>query len=66
VPQPQHDPFSQKDYFRLLAFFANSDYGKPDLYRRHRFSEARLDLATPEQELARRQLQADMTVSSRN
>ena len=27
MPQPQaDDPFSQKDYFRLLAFFANTDY----------------------------------------
>ncbi len=56
----KYDPFSQKDYFRLLAFFANSDYESRTSTDGTRFSEARLDLATPEQELERKQFQADI------
>ena len=56
----KYDPFSQKDYFRLLAFFANSDYESRTFGDGTRYSEARLDLATPEQELARKRVQADI------
>ena len=56
----KYDPFSQKDYFRLLAFFANSDYDTRTFNDGTRFFEARLDLATPEQEWARQQIQADI------
>ena len=31
----KYDPFSQKDYFRLLAFFANTDYETRGVRRRH-------------------------------
>jgi mono/diheme cytochrome c family protein len=56
----KYDPFSQKDYFRLLAFFANPDYESRTSGDGTRFSEARLDLATPAQEKTRRQMQADI------
>ena len=56
----KYDPFSQKDYFRLLAFFANSDYDTRTFGDGTRFFEARLDLATPEQEQTRQQVQADI------
>ena len=45
----KYDPFSQKDYFRLLAFFANPAYETQRPGDGTRYSEARLDLATPEQ-----------------
>ena len=56
----KYDPFSQKDYFRLLAFFANSDYESRTFGDGTRYFEARLDLATPEQEAARKQAQAEI------
>ena len=43
----KYDPFSQKDYFRLLAFFANSDYESRTFGDGTRYFEGRLDLATP-------------------
>ena len=49
----KYDPFSQKDYFRLLAFFANTDYESRTFGDGTRYFEARLDLATPEQEQER-------------
>jgi hypothetical protein len=56
----KYDPFSQKDYFRLLAFFANSDYESRSFGDGTRYFESRLDLATPEQEQARTRVQADI------
>jgi hypothetical protein len=54
----KYDPFSQKDYFRLLAFFANSDFDSRSFGDGTRYFEPTLDLATPEQEKARKELQA--------
>jgi hypothetical protein len=56
----KYDPFPQKDYYRLLAFFANSDYETRTASDGTRFAEAKLDLATPQQEQARARLQADI------
>jgi hypothetical protein len=56
----KYDPFTQKDYFRLLAFFANTDYETRVSGDGTRFFEGRLDLATPEQAQARQQLQAEV------
>jgi hypothetical protein len=56
----KYDPFSQKDYFRLLAFFANTDYESRTFGDGTRYFEGRLDLATPEQEAARKQAQAEI------
>jgi hypothetical protein len=54
----KYDPFSQKDYFRFLAFFANSDFESRTFGDGTRYFEPTLDLATPEQEKARKALQA--------
>ncbi len=56
----KYDPFSQKDYFRLLAFFANTDYESRTAGDGTRYSEARLDLATPAQEALRKDAQAEI------
>ncbi len=56
----KYDPFSQKDYFRMLAFFANTDYENRSFGDGTRFFEARLDLATPEQEKARAEVQEEI------
>ncbi|HET7220037.1 MAG TPA: PSD1 and planctomycete cytochrome C domain-containing protein [Vicinamibacterales bacterium] len=56
----KYDPFSQKDYFRFLAFFANSDYDARTFGDGTRYFEGRLDLATPEQEKARAGLQKEI------
>ncbi len=56
----KYDPFSQKDYFRLLAFFANTDYDITRSGDGTRYFEGKLDLATKEQEAARATLQAEI------
>jgi hypothetical protein len=57
----KYDPFSQKDYFRLLAFFANNDYdARAFTGDGTRYYEGRLDLATPEQDAARKRAQAEV------
>jgi hypothetical protein len=56
----KYDPFSQKDYFRFLSFFAGADYERRSFGDGTRFFEPVLDLATPEQEAARRKLQAEI------
>src|SRR5687768_5300394 len=53
----KYDPFSQKDYFRFLAFFASSDFDSRTFGDGTRHFEPTLDLATPEQETARKELQ---------
>ena len=54
----KYDPFTQKDYFRLLAFFANGDFESRSFGDGTRYFEPTLDLATPDQEVARKELQA--------
>ena len=56
----KYDPFSQKDYYRLLSFFANTDYEGTKFGDGTRFFESKLDLATPEQEKARKELQSEI------
>ena len=56
----KYDPFTQKDYFRLLAFFANSDFDSQKFGDGTRYFEPSLDLATPEQEASRKELQAEI------
>ncbi len=53
------DPFTQKDYYRFLAFFNNSEHGiagKGD----HWMAEPELDLPTPEQEKKSKELKAEI------
>jgi hypothetical protein len=53
----KYDPFSQKEYYQLMAFFANS---VRDSEASSRGKEPVLDLATPEQEQARKKLKAEI------
>src|SRR4029453_17860235 len=56
----KYDPFTQKDYFRLLAFFANTEYESRTFGDGTRFSGARLELPAPEDEKTRVRLQAEI------
>ncbi len=56
----KYDPFTQKDYFRFLAFFASTDFDSRSFGDGTRYFEPTLDLATPEQEATRKQLQANV------
>ena len=53
------DPFTQKDYYRFLAFFSNGEYkigGKDD----HWAQEPEIELPTPEQEKRSTEIKADI------
>jgi mono/diheme cytochrome c family protein len=57
----KYDPFSQRDYYRVLAFFDNGEYsvhGKPG--GDHWIAEPELDLPTPDQAAKRTALQAEL------
>jgi mono/diheme cytochrome c family protein len=56
----KYDPFSQKDYYRVLSFFANAAYESRTFGDGTRFSESTLDLATSEQERSRKELQTEI------
>jgi mono/diheme cytochrome c family protein len=56
----KYDPFSQRDYYRMMAFFSNTAY---DIRRQSdgtRFIEASLDVPSPEQDAKRKSLQAEI------
>ncbi len=53
------DPFPQKDYYRMIAFFSNSEHrraGAGDYY----MAEPELTLPTPEQAKKSQELRAQM------
>ena len=56
----KYDPFSQKDYFRMMAFFTNTAYEVRALGDGTKFFETMIDVPTPEQEAKRKTLQADI------
>jgi hypothetical protein len=56
----KYDPFSQKDYFQLMAFFANPAYRSETFGDGTRFFEGVLDLASPEQDARRKDLRAQV------
>jgi hypothetical protein len=56
----KYDPFSQKEYYQLMAFFANSARDTTTTDASKKFKEPELDLATPEQEQARKKLKAEI------
>jgi len=56
----KYDPFTQKDYYRLLAFFGNPAYETQVAGDGTRYHEATLDLATPEQDARRAAAQAEV------
>jgi hypothetical protein len=54
------DPFTQKDYYRFLAFFSNSEHhpaGNGD----HWMEEPELELPTPEQDKQSKELRAEIS-----
>ena len=58
----KYDPFSQKDYYRMMAFFSNTDYEVRRLGDGTKFTEASIDVPTPEQEAQRKVLQSEIDV----
>jgi hypothetical protein len=56
----KYDPFTQKDYFRMMAFFTNTDYQVRRLGDGTKFAETMIDVPTPEQEARRKTLQAEI------
>ena len=56
----KYDPFTQKDYYRMMAFFQNSDYDVKTFGDGTRFFEATIDVPTPEQEAQRKKIQAEL------
>ena len=56
----KYDPFTQKDYFRMMAFFSNTDYQVRPLGDGTKFVESQIDVPTPEQETSRKALQAQI------
>ena len=56
----KYDPFSQKDYYRMMAFFSNTDYEVRRLGDGTKFTETEIDVPTPEQEAKRKTLQTEI------
>ncbi len=56
----KYDPFSQRDYYRMMAFFSNSDYEVRKASDGTRFIEPAIDVPTAEQEARRKTIQADI------
>ncbi len=56
----KYDPISQKDYFRLMAFFANPAYKAEKHGAGTKYVEAQIDLATPEQDARRTALRSEL------
>jgi hypothetical protein len=55
------DPFTQKDYYRFLAFFDNADYKVVNLGQGEGYvQEPQLELPTPEQEAKSSELKAEI------
>jgi hypothetical protein len=56
----KYDPFSQKDYYRMMAFFQNGDYDVRTSSDGTRYIEPAIDVPAPEQEEARKAIQAEI------
>jgi hypothetical protein len=56
----KYDPFTQKDYYRMMAFFQNSDFDAKTFGDGTRYFEATIDVPTPEQEAKRKAIQAEI------
>ena len=56
----KYDPFTQKDYYRMMAFFQNADFEAQTYGDGTRYSEATIDVPTPEQEAKKKTIQAEI------
>jgi len=56
----KYDPFTQKDYYRMMAFFQNSDYDSKTFGDGTRYFETTIDVPTPEQEARRKTIQQEI------
>jgi hypothetical protein len=56
----KYDPFTQKDYYRMMAFFSNTAYDVRALGDGTKFFETLVDVPTPEQEARRKIIQAEI------
>ena len=56
----KYDPFTQKDYYRMMAFFQNNDYDVKTFGDGTRFFEATIDVPTPQQAEQRKKIQAEL------
>src|SRR5262249_57977660 len=56
----KYDPFSQKDYYRLTAFFDNAEYQIAGGGSERHVLEPQISLPTPEQEERRKALDAEI------
>src|SRR5713101_7823784 len=56
----KYDPFSQKDYYRMMAFFQNGDYDVRTSSNGTRYIEPAIDVPSPEQEETRKAIQAEI------
>ena len=56
----KYDPFTQKDYYRMMAFFSNTAYDVRALGDGTKFFETLVDVPTPEQEASRKIIQAEI------
>ncbi|HEV2667279.1 MAG TPA: DUF1553 domain-containing protein, partial [Blastocatellia bacterium] len=56
----KYDPFSQKDYYRLMAFFDNAEYQIPGAGSERYILEPQISLPTPEQEEKRKAFDAEI------
>jgi hypothetical protein len=56
----KYDPFTQKDYYRMMAFFQNADYDAQTFGDGTRYFEAAIDVPTPEQEAKKKTIQAEI------
>jgi hypothetical protein len=57
----KYDPFTQKEYYRLLAFFNNSDMDVAPHGTTTKYVEAVLDLPTPQQAKLRANLKSEIS-----
>src|SRR5262245_1789359 len=56
----KYDPFTQKDYYRLMAFFDNAEYQIAGAENSRYVLEPQISLPTPEQEEKRKLLDAEI------
>jgi mono/diheme cytochrome c family protein len=56
----KYDPFTQQDYYRMMAFFSNADYQVKKLGDGTKFFETMIDVPTPEQEKRRKAIQSEI------